>query len=344
MSHHDARPFDADNHYYETLDSCTRHLDKRFADRGVKPIQDGKRVKVLMGGKVNGFIPNPTFDPIIVPGCLDPLFRGQIPEGVDPRSLMQVEPLGEHPEYQGRERAPAGHGRAGPRCRAAVPDLRLRGGAGAEGRRPRHHGDAVRVQPVAGGRLGLRPRRSTLRCRHALLRRPRRCRRRGRLAARARRPHHPRPSRAGARRQRNEPLARRQAPRPGVGSHRRSRRAGGLPPRRQRLRGQLRLGVGQPGRLRLRQERRPRRRAQRGPGHPRHDRVARRARRVHPPPDAPGRQHRERLGLGPAAGEAPQEEGQPGAVGVRRGRRSTPSAGTSGPPRTSRRTSTRWPT
>ena len=96
----DARPFDADNHYYETLDSCTRHLEKRYADRGVKPIQDGKRVKVLMNGKVNGFIPNPTFDPIIVPGCLDPLFRGQIPEGVDPRSLMQVEPLGNHPEYQ----------------------------------------------------------------------------------------------------------------------------------------------------------------------------------------------------------------------------------------------------
>jgi predicted TIM-barrel fold metal-dependent hydrolase len=38
-----------------------------------------------------------------VPGCLDPLFRGQIPEGVDPRTLMQVEPLSEHPEYQNRE-------------------------------------------------------------------------------------------------------------------------------------------------------------------------------------------------------------------------------------------------
>jgi predicted TIM-barrel fold metal-dependent hydrolase len=60
-------------------------------------------VKVLMGGKINRFIPNPTFDPIIVPGCLDPLFRGQIPEGVDPRALMQVEPLAEHPEYQVRE-------------------------------------------------------------------------------------------------------------------------------------------------------------------------------------------------------------------------------------------------
>jgi predicted TIM-barrel fold metal-dependent hydrolase len=99
----DARPIDADNHYYETLDSCTRHLDGKFADRGVKAVQDGKRVKILMGGKVNGFIPNPTFDPIIVPGCLDPLFRGQIPEGVDPRSLMKVEPLAEHPEYQDRQ-------------------------------------------------------------------------------------------------------------------------------------------------------------------------------------------------------------------------------------------------
>src|SRR5215468_2598268 len=98
----DARPIDADNHYYETLDAFTRHLDKGFRDRGVRPVQDGKRVKLLIGGRVNRFVPNPTFDPIIVPGCLDPLFRGQIPEGVDPRSMMQVTPLGDHPEYQDR--------------------------------------------------------------------------------------------------------------------------------------------------------------------------------------------------------------------------------------------------
>jgi predicted TIM-barrel fold metal-dependent hydrolase len=98
----DARPIDADNHYYETLDAFTRHLPKEFRDRGVKPVQDGKRVQLLIGGTVNRFIPNPTFDPIIVPGCLDPLFRGQIPEGVDPRSLMQVEPLRE--EYRDRTR------------------------------------------------------------------------------------------------------------------------------------------------------------------------------------------------------------------------------------------------
>ena len=96
------RPIDADNHYYESLDAFTRHLDPKFKERGVQPVKDGKRVKLLMGGKVNRFIPNPTFDPIIVPGCLDPLFRGQIPEGVDPRSLMQVEPL--RAEYQDRAR------------------------------------------------------------------------------------------------------------------------------------------------------------------------------------------------------------------------------------------------
>ncbi len=97
----DVGPIDADNHYYEALDAFTRHLPNEFRDRGVKPVQDGKRVQLLMGGKVNRFIPNPTFDPIIVPGCLDPLFRGQIPEGVDPRSLMQVEPL--RAEYRDRD-------------------------------------------------------------------------------------------------------------------------------------------------------------------------------------------------------------------------------------------------
>jgi predicted TIM-barrel fold metal-dependent hydrolase len=96
-----ARPIDADNHYYETLDAFTRHLPKKYRERGVQPVHEGKRVKLLMGGKVNRFIPNPTFDPIIVPGCLDPLFRGQIPEGVDPRTLMQVEPL--RAEYQDRD-------------------------------------------------------------------------------------------------------------------------------------------------------------------------------------------------------------------------------------------------
>ena len=97
------QPIDVDNHYYEPLDSFTRHLDKKFKRRGVQMVNDGKRTWAVIGDRVNHFIPNPTFDPIIVPGCLDLLFRGEIPEGVDPASLMQVEKLELRPEYQNRD-------------------------------------------------------------------------------------------------------------------------------------------------------------------------------------------------------------------------------------------------
>ena len=103
------KAIDADNHYYESLDAFTRHLDPKFRQRGVQVVKAGKRSQLLIGDKVNRFIPNPTFDPIIVPGCLDPLFRGQIPEGVDPRTMMKVEPL--KAEYQHRdERVAVAHG------------------------------------------------------------------------------------------------------------------------------------------------------------------------------------------------------------------------------------------
>jgi predicted TIM-barrel fold metal-dependent hydrolase len=95
------RPFDADNHYYEPLDAFTRHLDRQFKHRGVRVVHDGRHTELLIGGTLNRFIPNPTFDPVIVPGCLDLQFRGQIPDGVDPRSLTQVEPISR--SYRDRE-------------------------------------------------------------------------------------------------------------------------------------------------------------------------------------------------------------------------------------------------
>src|SRR6516165_10793958 len=97
------KAIDVDNHYYEPLDAFTRHLDKKFKRRGVQMVTEGKRTWAVIGDRVNHFIPNVTFDPIIVPGCLDLLFRGEIPEGVDPASLMKVERLAEHPEYQNRD-------------------------------------------------------------------------------------------------------------------------------------------------------------------------------------------------------------------------------------------------
>ena len=96
------RPVDADNHYYEKLDAFTRHLDRKYRHRGIEVIQRGSHTDLLAGGRLLEFIPNPTFDPVIVPGCLDQLFRGQIPDGVDPRTIMKVEPI--DPAYQDRDR------------------------------------------------------------------------------------------------------------------------------------------------------------------------------------------------------------------------------------------------
>ena len=238
----DERPIDADNHYYEKLDAFTRHLDKAFKHRGVRPVQDGKRVELLIGGQVNRFVPNPTFDPIIVPGCLDPLFRGQIPEGVDPRTLMQVEPL--RAEYQDRDARLAVMDEQGLGAALLFPTL----GCGVE-EALTDDVEATMATVSAFNRWleedwgfvvpGPDPRRAD-----AVPGRPRRGRRRGRLAAGAGRAHRPRPSRPGPGPERRQPLAGRQGPRPGLGPAGRGLGARGLPPRRQRLHGAARRARG----------------------------------------------------------------------------------------------------
>ena len=95
-------PCDADQHYYEIPESFTRHLEKNFRRRGFRFVSSGKRVEAVAGDRVNRFIPNPTFDPVIVPGCLDLHFRGQIPDGVDRRSLFEIEPI--RAEYRDRDK------------------------------------------------------------------------------------------------------------------------------------------------------------------------------------------------------------------------------------------------
>ena len=50
---------------------------------------DGRKT-LLVGGKINRFIPNPTFDPVAKPGCLDAVLPGQEPERpVDARAVRR---------------------------------------------------------------------------------------------------------------------------------------------------------------------------------------------------------------------------------------------------------------
>jgi hypothetical protein len=96
------RAFDADHHYYEAEDAFTRHIEKAMRARCMQwAVVDGRK-RLLVGGKVNHFIPNPSFDPVAKPGVLDAYFRGRNPHGKDMRALFgQLDPIS--PAYRDRD-------------------------------------------------------------------------------------------------------------------------------------------------------------------------------------------------------------------------------------------------
>jgi predicted TIM-barrel fold metal-dependent hydrolase len=97
------RPFDADNHYYEAEDAFTRHIDPAMAKRCMQWAEVGGKKRLLVGGKINKFIPNPTFDPIAKPGSLEDYFRGRNEAGLDLKTMFgELEPLDDHPAYRDR--------------------------------------------------------------------------------------------------------------------------------------------------------------------------------------------------------------------------------------------------
>jgi predicted TIM-barrel fold metal-dependent hydrolase len=94
--------FDADNHYYEAEDAFTRHIDPKMKKRCMDWATLNGRKELLVAGKVNRFIPNPTFDPVAKPGCLDDYYRGVNPEKKSIREAFgELEPI--RPEYRDRD-------------------------------------------------------------------------------------------------------------------------------------------------------------------------------------------------------------------------------------------------
>jgi predicted TIM-barrel fold metal-dependent hydrolase len=90
--------FDADNHYYEATDAFTRHIPKAMAKRAMQWAELDGKVRLVVGGRINRFIPNPTFDPIAKPGCLDEYFRGRSPADDIRGAFGDLEPI--RPEYR----------------------------------------------------------------------------------------------------------------------------------------------------------------------------------------------------------------------------------------------------
>lgn len=93
MSTLDFAAFDADNHYYEAEDAFIRHIDPKMQKRAMQWAEVDGRRRLLVGGKINRFIPNPTFDPVARPGCLDEYFRGRKPAKDIRAAFGELEPI-----------------------------------------------------------------------------------------------------------------------------------------------------------------------------------------------------------------------------------------------------------
>ena len=132
------RPFDADNHYYEAEDAFIRHIDPAMQKRCMQWAEVNGKKRLLVGGKINKFIPNPTFDPIAAPGALEDYFRGRNEDGIDMKTMFgDLDPIAEHPGYRHRDARVRAARRAGHGRRAAVPHARRRHAGGAAARRAR---------------------------------------------------------------------------------------------------------------------------------------------------------------------------------------------------------------
>ena len=97
----DSLIFDFDNHYYEARDAFTRHLDPAFRSRAVEWVTIRGRERLLVGGRVDNYIVNPTFDPVAKPGSLYSWYRGN-PDRLSLRDAFgELEPI--RPEYRDRD-------------------------------------------------------------------------------------------------------------------------------------------------------------------------------------------------------------------------------------------------
>ena len=159
---HTDRIFDFDNHYYESIDAFTRHQDPGLRGRGIRWAEIDGRRRLLVGGTVNSYVANPTFDPVSKPGALYDWYRGNPRREQITDAFGELEPL--RPEYQDREPRLRVMDQQGLSRRRALPHARCRDGRRAQARPGCVLEGVPRLQSLAGRGLGLRLRGAAVRC------------------------------------------------------------------------------------------------------------------------------------------------------------------------------------
>ncbi len=79
--------YDADHHLYEPEEAFTRHLPAEYKRDFYFVDLDGRR-KLVIGGMLSEFIPNPTFAVVAAPGSHEKWFRADNPENKSLRELQ----------------------------------------------------------------------------------------------------------------------------------------------------------------------------------------------------------------------------------------------------------------
>ncbi|MGA7417430.1 MAG: amidohydrolase family protein [Acidimicrobiales bacterium] len=131
--------FDFDSHYYEAIDAFTRHVDPSLGSRGAGfEVIDG-RMRFVVGGRINRYIANPTFDPVARPGALHSWYRGNPERRTLRDAFGELEPI--RAEYRNRDRRLAVMDEQGVGATVLFPTL----GVGLE--------EALKDDPEAAGKV-----------------------------------------------------------------------------------------------------------------------------------------------------------------------------------------------
>jgi predicted TIM-barrel fold metal-dependent hydrolase len=90
--------YDADNHLYEPAEAFLRHLPKAY-EKDFYFAEVKGRTKLVIGGMLSEYIPNPTFEVVAAPGAWEPWFRSENPKGLTLRELTGP-PVRPPPEWR----------------------------------------------------------------------------------------------------------------------------------------------------------------------------------------------------------------------------------------------------
>lgn len=94
--------YDSDHHLYEKADAFTRFLPPSRRDDMFWVTDERGHRHYIINGKWWNYIPNPTWDPISIPGSMSEMFAGKM-SATEVDVFKVVEPLSNHPEYQDSE-------------------------------------------------------------------------------------------------------------------------------------------------------------------------------------------------------------------------------------------------